>query len=224
LTALPPNELTPNGPTFVSRGGLKLHHALRTFAINPAGLACADLGCSTGGFTDCLLQSGAASVTSIDTGYGILAWKLRQDPRVRVLERKNALHTPPESDAHRVDLVVMDLGWTPQRLALPAAARWLKPVPSTLPSDAPAELRPPLIISLIKPHYEDQPLAKQHGGILPDDLAEHIARRVIDALPALGFVALASCPSPIRGSAGKKAGEGNIEWLAAVRPIDSATR
>jgi 23S rRNA (cytidine1920-2'-O)/16S rRNA (cytidine1409-2'-O)-methyltransferase len=198
---------------YVSRGGLKLRHALDAFAFDPAGLACADLGCSTGGFTDCLLQAGAARVTAMDTGYGVLAWSLRKDPRVRVLERRNALHTPPTSEDERVDLVVMDLGWTPQRLALPAAAAWLRPA-----GDDRVGLVPPLIITLIKPHYEDKAAAEAHAGILPDDLASEMAQRVLGTLPALGFAVLASCPSPVRGSGGKKPGSGNLEWLAAVRP------
>jgi 23S rRNA (cytidine1920-2'-O)/16S rRNA (cytidine1409-2'-O)-methyltransferase len=110
---------------FVSRGGLKLRHALGEFGIDPAGLTCADLGCSTGGFTDCLLRAGAARVYAVDTAYGELAWSVRTDPRVRVMERTNALHAePPEGG---VDLVVIDLGWTKQALAVPAALRWLKP-------------------------------------------------------------------------------------------------
>src|SRR5262245_42043324 len=109
---------------YVSRGGLKLAHALREFNINPTSLTCADLGASTGGFTDCLLQHGAAKVYAIDTAYGQLAWKLRQDPRVVVIERSNALHTEPREP---VDLVVADLGWTKQSLLIPAALKWLTP-------------------------------------------------------------------------------------------------
>ncbi|MCW5766891.1 MAG: hypothetical protein KIT68_13060, partial [Phycisphaeraceae bacterium] len=82
---------TPPTNPYVSRGGLKLRHALERFGLSPAGLRCVDVGCSTGGFTDCLLQAGAAHVTAIDTGYGVIAWRLRTDPRVTVLERTNAL-------------------------------------------------------------------------------------------------------------------------------------
>ena len=90
----------------VSRGGVTLRHALDEFAVDPRGLTCADLGCNVGGFTDCLLQAGAARVVAVDTGYGALAWKLRTDPRVVVMERTNALHaSPPEGG---VDLVVID--------------------------------------------------------------------------------------------------------------------
>ena len=110
---------------YVSRGGLKLRHALDAFRIDVSGLECADLGCSTGGFTDCLLQCGAKSVVAVDTAYGQLAWKLRKDPHVIVRERENALHAPPPSGG--VDLVVVDLGWTPQKLLIPAALKWLRP-------------------------------------------------------------------------------------------------
>ena len=120
----------PDNP-FVSRGGLKLRCALDAFPehAEPAGLWCADLGCSTGGFTDCLLQAGAERVFAVDTAYGELAWKLRQDERVTVLERSNALHVdvPAEvTDRGGVDLVVIDLGWTVQAKAIPAALRWIQ--------------------------------------------------------------------------------------------------
>ena len=198
----------PDAPLpFVSRGGLKLQHALAAFRVDPHHLACADLGCSTGGFTDCLLLAGAARVVAVDTGYGILAWKLRKDPRVTVRERENALHALPRSPDESADLVVIDLGWTPQRLAIPAALRWLRPGGQ--------------IISLIKPHYEDKPLAAQHRGILPDDLAQHVARRILDAMPALGVTVEAACPSPIRGSGAQKPGAGNLEWLALLKPTSS---
>src|SRR2546421_8918289 len=108
---------------FVSRAGQKLDHALATFAIDVTGRICADLGCSTGGFVDCLLQRGAKKVYAIDTGYGVLDWKLRNDPRVVVMERTNAMHLElPE----KVDLITIDVAWTRQRFILPAAARWLK--------------------------------------------------------------------------------------------------
>ena len=184
---------------YVGRGGLKLRHALTEFGINPAGLTCADFGANVGGFTDCLLQAGASRVYSIDTGYGTLAWKLRQDPRVSVLERTNALHAgPPES----VDLIAIDLGWTPQRHAIPAALRWLKPSGR--------------IISLIKPHYElaadERALLKE--GVLDDAEAERIARRTTGHLPAFGVTVLGLTKSPIAGGATKGNRRGNAEWLA----------
>jgi 23S rRNA (cytidine1920-2'-O)/16S rRNA (cytidine1409-2'-O)-methyltransferase len=185
---------------YVSRGGLKLRHALDHFALDATGLACADLGCSTGGFTDCLLQAGAARVVSVDTGYGVLAWKLRQDPRVEVHERANALHLEPTA---RVDLVVIDLGWTPQRLCIPAALRWLRPDGR--------------IITLIKPHYEaaKQAGAARHGGILPEPEAERVRDLTLAELPGLGVEELGVTRSPITGSKGAK--EGNVEYLALLQ-------
>jgi 23S rRNA (cytidine1920-2'-O)/16S rRNA (cytidine1409-2'-O)-methyltransferase len=163
-----PTNPSPSSPTFVSRGGLKLHHALTHFQLSVQGLTAADFGCSTGGFTDCLLQRGAAKVYAVDTGYGVLDWKLRNDPRVVVMERTNCLHAAPPSEVVAtggVDLIVIDASWTPQRLVIPAALAWLKQ--ST-------EAR---IISLIKPHYEfkDQGNKLPHGGILDEHLAEKVA-------------------------------------------------
>src|SRR5215213_1612736 len=105
---------------FVSRAGQKLDHALATFGVDVTGFVCADLGSNTGGFVDCLLQRGADRVYAVDTGYGVLAWRLRKDPRVVVMERTNAMHVRlPEP----VDLVTIDVAWTRQRHILPAARR-----------------------------------------------------------------------------------------------------
>ena len=188
---------------YVSRGGLKLRHALDHFALDVTGFVCADLGCSTGGFTDCLLQAGAARVVAVDTGYGVLAWKLRQNPRVEVHERANALHLEPTAAA---DLVVIDLGWTPQRLCIPAALRWLKPGGR--------------IITLIKPHYEAAKLpgasARPAPPVLPENEAESVRDRVLAEMPALGVDVLGVTKSPITGSKGAK--KGNVEYLALLRP------
>jgi len=214
-----------NPPTnFVSRGGLKLHHALTTFNVDVTGLTCADLGCSTGGFTDCLLQAGAARVYAVDTAYGQFAWKLRNDPRVALMERTNALHaTPPEGG---VDLVVADLGWTPQRLLIPAALRWLRPAspPPRLPISPPPHLpHPPLLITLIKPHYELKARGKSlpPGGVLASLDAERIALEVIESLPDYGVRTLATTKSPVLGGAksiAKESGTGNAEWLVLLEP------
>lgn len=185
---------------FVGRGGEKLRHALTTFGIDGHGLVCADFGCNVGGFTDCLLQAGAAKVYAVDTGYGALAWKLRQDPLVIVMERTNALHAdPPEL----VDLISIDLAWTPQRLAVPAALRWLKPAGR--------------IITLIKPHYETDPDEKHllREGVLDEANAERVANRTAERIAHLAAV-LGLTRSPISGGAGKKSKRGNAEWLALV--------
>lgn len=202
MTGEPLPEPTPGAPAFVSRGGLKLHHALAAFNLEITGFVCADLGCSTGGFTDCLLRHGAARVHSVDTAYGELAWKLRQDPRVVVHERSNALHFDA---VERVDLVVIDLGWTPQRLALPAAAKWLKPGGR--------------IITLVKPHYEADKSELGPKGVLDPARAEAIAEEVRDGLGALGFAVKGWTKSPVLGGASskkKRKGSGNPEWLALV--------
>lgn len=200
---------------YVSRGGLKLEHALREFGIDARGLVCADLGASTGGFTDCLLKHGAARVYSVDTAYGELAWTLRNDPRVVVMERANALHTdpPPEiapagGGVGGVDLVVLDLGWTRQQFAIPAALKWLKPTGR--------------IISLIKPHYEVGERARAGGAsvVLPESEAEAIANRVAAQMPVWNARTLAMTKSPVLGGAlsvrKKVKGAGNAEWLSLV--------
>jgi 23S rRNA (cytidine1920-2'-O)/16S rRNA (cytidine1409-2'-O)-methyltransferase len=185
---------------FVSRGGEKLEAALNAFGLDVAGAICADFGCNVGGFTDCLLSRGAARVYCLDTGYGALAWRLRKDPRVVVLERTNALYAPaPEP----VDLVAIDMAWTPQELAAPAAARWLKP----------AELSGGRIISLLKPHYE---LAKTAGrkptSPLSDGEAKAVCAETCQRLDRLGLATLAVSESVLRGKGG------NMEFLLLLEP------
>lgn len=191
---------------FVSRGGLKLQHALREFGVGVAGWTCADFGCSTGGFTDCLLRHGAAKVYAIDTAYGELAWKLRNDPRVVVMERTNCLHAPPPTELTRVgvDLVVIDASWTPQRLVVPAAERWLS--------------REGKIISLVKPHYELKELGESlpRGGVLAPEQAHDVAQRVAQRMGDLGMRVLGLTPSPILGGGGKSKSSGNVEYLALL--------
>lgn len=214
-------------PTYVSRGGQKLRHAIAEFGLDVTGLVCADLGCSTGGFTDCLLQHGALKVFAVDTAYGQLAWKLRKDPRVVVMERSNALHTKPKEP---VDLVVVDLGWTTQRQLLPIAASWLKQrehahtaddAPSSALQTPPAQpLHTPCILTLIKPHYEAKhtryaPEAESTRGILPDDLAERVMHDVVEEMKLMGFDVPCIVKSPLRG--GTKA-DGNVEWVAGTFP------
>lgn len=194
---------------YVSRGGLKLRHALDAFHFSVDGLRCADFGCNIGGFTDCLLKAGAAHVTAVDTGYGALAWTLRNDPLVRVMERTNALHAPPPTDAEKVDLVVIDMAWTPQRLCVPAALRWLKPG---------ADGR---IITLVKPHYEldeNEKHERLREGVLDPAYAAAVVERVLEAMPGHGARVLGSVQSPILGGAGKGKKTGNAEWLALLGP------
>jgi 23S rRNA (cytidine1920-2'-O)/16S rRNA (cytidine1409-2'-O)-methyltransferase len=186
---------------FVSRGGEKLRAALTAFDIDVTGLTCADFGANVGGFTDCLLQAGAEKVFAVDTGYGCLAWKLRKDERVVVMERTNALYADPPDE--KVNLVVVDVAFTPQRLIIPAAARWLTD-----------EGR---IVSLLKPHYE---LAKMpnHGKKAPSrevldcQRATDICTQTCRELEKMGFTILTTITSPLRGKGG------NIEFLIHLKP------
>ena len=195
---------------FVSRAGLKIQHAITDFDLRVEGWLCADFGCNVGGFTDCLLERGAASVVAIDTGRGVLAWKLRQDPRVEVRERTNALHAePPEGG---VDLVVVDLAWTPQRLAVPAALGWLDPAGGGR------------IATLVKPHYELPPEEKHllDRGFLPQEEAPRVLERVLDSMPALGARVLGCVQSPLVGgkTAKRRGVPGNIEYVALLEPAE----
>lgn len=182
-------------PEFVSRGGLKLDHALTHFNIDVAGLTCADLGCSTGGFVDCMLQRGAAKVYAVDTGYGVLDYKLRKDPRVIVKERSNAMHVElPE----RVDFVSIDASWTKQDKLLPNVSKLLKPDGR--------------VVTLIKPHYEaDKKLLRK--GILPAEEVDGVVALVRERIIACGYVVDGTTQSPILG------GQGNIEVLALLRRV-----
>lgn len=170
-----------------------MEHALESFSFDVRGLTCADLGCSTGGFVDCLLQRGAAKVYAIDTGYGVLDWKLRKDPRVVVMERTNAMHvTLPEP----VALVTIDVAWTRQKHILPAARRMLAGGGT--------------VVALIKPHYEAQP-AMLRKGILPAERIAAVLQGVQEDIAAAGFEAVAMAFSPIKGA------KGNTEVLAWLR-------
>ena len=191
---------------YVSRAGLKLEHALDTFEFDVTGLSCADLGCNIGGFSDCLLQRGAQKLYAVDTGYGTFAWKLRSDERVITMERTNALHVdPPEC----VDLVVVDLGWTKQDVAIPAAMRWLDGG---------------TIISLVKPHYElseDEKKIEQVGEGLSLDAIERVMERVRSTCLDLGLEILGETTSPIKGKKSSKKGSGNSEILLLLRPLQN---
>jgi 23S rRNA (cytidine1920-2'-O)/16S rRNA (cytidine1409-2'-O)-methyltransferase len=180
---------------WVSRGGLKLAHALEAFALDPAGLVCLDLGASTGGFTDVLLQSGAAKVYAVDVGHGQLAWKLRSDPRVVVLERTNARTLSVEQVPESCDLLVCDASFIGLEVLLPA--------PLTLMKEQ------AMMAVLIKPQFEVGKERVGKGGVVRDPaLHEEVCRRIeswVNAQPGWSVAGLVE--SPITGP------EGNKEFL-----------
>jgi 23S rRNA (cytidine1920-2'-O)/16S rRNA (cytidine1409-2'-O)-methyltransferase len=180
---------------FVSRAGDKLDHALTTFALDVADLTCADLGSNVGGFVDCLLQRGAAKVYAVETGYGVVDWKLRKDPRVVVMERTNAMHvTLPEP----VGLITIDVAWTKQRHILPAARRLIS-------GDG-------KVVTLVKPHYEAEPALLQKG-VLPPERVDEVVASVRQGVAAAGFEWVTDIRSPIKGA------KGNTEVLALLQPL-----
>lgn len=190
--------MTSQDDNFASRAGLKLSHALSAFGIAVRDVICADLGSSTGGFVDCLLRRGAARVYAVDRGYGVLAYRLRRDPRVVVMERTDALHVRlPEP----VGLVTVDTGWTRQARILPAAL-------GLLADDG-------RIITLVKPHYEAEQ-EDLHGGVLPDELTQRVLKPIRARLVELGLRIVDETESPIRG------GGGNREFLWHLRREASA--
>ncbi len=183
---------------FVSRGGLKLEGALADFpGVQVEGRICADLGASTGGFTDCLLQAGALRVYAIDVGYGQLAWKLRQDERVVVMERTNARHL--ESLPEAVELLVGDLSFISLTKVLPAIQRLTRPGADC--------------VLLVKPQFEVGKGQLGKGGVVRDEEARQRAvEAVLAEASAQGFSVLGSTTSPITGAKG-----GNVEYLVHLR-------
>jgi 23S rRNA (cytidine1920-2'-O)/16S rRNA (cytidine1409-2'-O)-methyltransferase len=187
---------------FVSRGGIKLAAALDHWRIDVTGRACLDVGTSTGGFTDCLLQRGAAHVTAVDTGFGQIAMKLRNDPRVRLLERTNARFLLPGTLASgtgpELTLLVMDVSFI-------SATLLIAPVLAAAPALCQA-------VILIKPQFE---AGREHvgkGGIVRDPAAHQLAiEKVAGHFPSVGWTAVETIPSPITGA------EGNREFLLLAR-------
>ena len=194
-----------SGLPYVSRGGLKLAAGLDVFDIDPAGTICADVGASTGGFTDVLLQRGAVRVYAIDVGYGQLAWKLRQDSRVIVMERTNARHleTLPEP----VNLTTIDASFISLRLLLPAVRKWL--------------VRPAYVIALVKPQFEAGKGQVGKGGVVRD---RAVHRQVLEKALAyaieLDFQPIDLTPSPVKGPAGNYEFLLLLGWHTAAAAID----
>ncbi len=184
-------EIRGKGLPFVSRGGLKLSHALQEFCLDVSGLVCADIGASTGGFTDCLLQAGAARVYAIDVGRGQLHQKLRKDPRVIVMEGINARYLRPEDLPELVDLVTIDVSFISLTKILPAAKNILK--------------SKGYIVALIKPQFEVGPRQVGKGGVVKDPrLHEEVKYKIKGFALKEGFEILGLCESPILGPAGNK--------------------
>lgn len=183
---------------WVSRGGLKLAHALDVFALDVAGKTAIDVGASTGGFTDVLLAKGAAKVHAVDVGQGQLAWKLRNDPRVVVLEKTNARHLTRAHIPDAVDLVVCDASFIGLETVLPAALALARPGA--------------MLVALIKPQFEVGKARVGKGWVVRDPaLHAEVRARIAGWLPAQGWTPVGEDESPILGP------EGNREFLIAAR-------
>lgn len=189
-------RLKGEGLRYVSRGGVKLERALEVFSLDVTGARGLDLGASTGGFTDCLLQHGAREVVALDVGYGQLHEKLRQDPRVTSIERTNARELP--ESLGQFDAVVADLSFISLRLVLPGAAARLAPGG--------------VFVGLVKPQFECGREWVEKGGVVRDEGARRRAvESVREELERLGLEVLGDATSPITGPAG------NVEFLVAAR-------
>ena len=194
-------EARGRGLPYVSRGGLKLEKALAVFPIDPQGLVCMDIGASTGGFTDCMLQNGAAKVYAVDVGYGQLAWSLRNDSRVVNLERVNARHLTKDLVPEEIGLCSVDVSFISLALILPAVRPLLAPQGKA--------------VCLIKPQFEAGRDKVGKKGVVRDqavhrEVLENALERAID----LGFSVLGWTFSPIKGP------EGNIEYLICLERSD----
>ena len=188
-------EVRGSACPYVSRGGLKLEKALRNFGVDPTGYVCSDSGASTGGFTDCLLQQGASKVFAIDVGYGQLAWKIRNDPRVVVMERTNIRYVTPEDLGQPLDLSVIDVSFISLSLVLPVVKTLLKPTGQ--------------VLCLIKPQFEAGKDKVGKKGVVRDAAAhEEVLQNFITLAKSLGFTIRNLTFSPVKGP------EGNIEFLA----------
>ena len=203
LVAKPSTMLAPDTvlelqslPRFVSRGGEKLLAAFDEFSLDVQDFVCADLGASTGGFTDCLLQHGAAKIYAIDVGRGQLHWKLRQDERVVVMEKRNAreIMSLPET----IDLVVVDASFISLKVLLPVAQSWLK--------------QSGQIVALIKPQFEAgrKEVSRGKGVIREPEVHRSVIEDVLSFAKERGFILKGLIPSPLRGP------KGNVEFLAQL--------
>lgn len=202
--------------SYVSRGGYKLQGALDYFEQDVHGLRCIDVGSSTGGFSDCLLQAGAAEVACVDVNYGQLAWKLRQDPRVRVYERTNIKLADPKSLDAPFDLIVCDLSFIGLAQLAPVfaalgyhstSAAEATPSPKSDEATPKQALSSSVFIGLIKPQFESRHEETDHGVVRDQAVRDRVIDEVKQALAQAGFVVDGVVESSIRGP------EGNIEYL-----------
>lgn len=178
-------------PRFVSRGGEKLQHALRVFNVDPSQKNALDVGASTGGFTDCLLQNGAAHVVALDVGYGQLDWRLRNDARVTVIERTNFRYVADDAFTQPFDLIVIDASFISLCTIVARAAAFLAPHGD--------------IVALVKPQFEAGRERLGRGGVVRDpDVHRAVLREVRDAVRALGMSAIDVTVSPLLGPAGNR--------------------
>ena len=188
-------EVRGSACPYVSRGGLKLEKALKNFGVDPTGYVCSDSGASTGGFTDCLLQQGASKVFAIDVGYGQLAWKIRNDPRVVVMERTNIRYVTPEDLGEMLDLSVIDVSFISLGLVLPVVKTLLKTTGQ--------------VLCLIKPQFEAGKDKVGKKGVVRDPVVhEEVLQNFISLAKSLDFTIRNLTFSPVKGP------EGNIEFLA----------
>ena len=188
-------EVRTGACPYVSRGGLKLEKALRDFGVDPKGYVCSDSGASTGGFTDCLLQQGAAKVFAIDVGYGQLDWKIRSDPRVVVMERTNVRYVKPEDLGEPLDLSVIDVSFISLRIVLPVIKTFLKPTGQ--------------VLCLIKPQFEaGKDKVGKKGVVREPAIHKEVLDDFVSLTQEIGFKILGLTFSPVKGP------EGNIEFLA----------
>ncbi len=186
---------------YVSRGGLKLEKAMHVFPINLSGVVAMDIGASTGGFTDCMLQNGAKKVFSVDVGYGQFAWKLRNDERVVNMERTNIRHVTPEQIGEKLDFASIDVSFISLKLVLPVACALLKDNGE--------------LVALIKPQFEAGRGQVGKKGVVRDSLVhEQVIHNVISYAQSSGFFVSGLEYSPVRGP------EGNIEYLAWLTKED----
>jgi 23S rRNA (cytidine1920-2'-O)/16S rRNA (cytidine1409-2'-O)-methyltransferase len=210
-TAVPSDSVltVDSGPRFVSRGGEKLEAALEAFAIDVADRVCADVGASTGGFTDCLLQRGAAKVYAIDVGKGILHWKLRNDPRVVVMEQTNARFV--ESLPEPVSLVTVDASFISLKLLLPVVRKWMpaSPSPSSPLPGGEGRRGEGELLALIKPQFEagKKDVSRGDGVIRDPEVHRQVLLDVLGFAQQEGFQIRGLIKSPLLGP------KGNTEFL-----------